>query len=353
MINNKNIRRKDLYWFCVAAGIASWLFDAFLEAYVCFGTNIIQQIFAPDIHEIFLRFIYIGIIVIFYFYCATQIIDVAQDNNTFQCEKYKEQLTHANHMSILGSLINGTVHDFKNPNSVIASNAPLLMDIWADFEKIFMECNKDQRNLLVGGLEFRDAIETVPLLLNGINESSQRLNNIVDGLREFSNLKDSFPDSLVDINDVIKYCSTLMSFGICRAIEKLNMEMSTDLPKIKGSRIKIVIIIMNLLQNAISSLNSQGSALTISTSLKIDQRYVTMKMIDNGRGMTEAELKDAFKPFFTTNRRDKNLGLGLFTINTLLQEFGGTIKVNSIPSKGTTIIIDFPVVETHCNASLR
>ncbi|MBF0542196.1 MAG: HAMP domain-containing histidine kinase [Nitrospirae bacterium] len=343
MFKDKNITTKDLYWFCVAAGISSWLFDSFIEVYVSFGTNIIKEIFAPDIHEIFIRFIYLGVIVVFYFYSSNYIKILEQSN--FQGKMYMEQLMHANHMTILGSLVNGTVHDFKNPNSVLSSNAPLLMDIWSDLEKILKECNIPKDNLLVGGLEFNDAIETVPLLLNGINESSKKMNNIVDGLREFSNLKDPFPNSLVDINDIIKYCTTLMSFGLCRGVENLKIDLSPDLPKIKGNRIKIVIIIMNLLQNAISSLNPGGSDLIISTSLKNDGSYVIMNLIDNGRGMTANELKEIYRPFFTTYRKDKNLGLGLYTVNALLKDLNGTIKINSTPSKGTEILIEFPVLE--------
>lgn len=363
-MKDRYLTRREIFWFCIATGIFCWVFDAFIEARISykflyndfpsagfiipFRIRFIEQLIAPDISVILMRFLYIGIIMMFYFFSTSLIAQSINIPSNKRQDNLGEgsQLIHANHMTILGSLINGTVHDFKNPNSVITSNTPLLIDIWSDFEKILRECNPNYDNLLIGGFEFNDAVKTVPLLLNGINESSKKMDNIVNGLREFSNLKDTFPNSLADINDIISYCVSLMSFGLYRSVETLNMELSPNLPKIKGSRINTILIIMNLLQNSITSLNTENNVLSIATNLKNDGKYVILKICDNGRGITESELQKIFEPFYTTNRKDKNLGLGLYTINTLLKEIKGTIKVNSQPGIGTTIIIEFPIIES-------
>ena len=339
---NENISRKDLYWFCIASGVSGWLIDSILEVYLYRKSDIIHQIFAPDINELLVRLTYIVIIVVIYFFLKIRFIDQSSEKGIIDKE-ICPQLTHANHMTILGSLVNGTVHDFKNPNSVIASNAPLLMEIWSDLEKILQECKKNQNNLLIGGLEYNDAMETVPLLLNGINESAKKMDTIIEGLREFSSLRVSPVDSAISLNPLIIYSTSLLTFGICRSVENLEMNLSPDLPSIKGSKIYVVIIIMNLLQNAISSLNTSSGNISIMSTLKNGGKYVIMKISDNGRGMVEGELHDLFQPFNTTFRKDKNLGLGLFTINNILQELKGTIDIKSQPNIGTTITIEFPV----------
>ena len=66
-------------------------------------------------------------------------------------------------------------------------------------------------------------------------------------------------------------------------------------------------------------------------------------VIDNGSGMCRETVNQIFTPFFTTKGRDKGTGLGLFISYNLVNEIGGTIKLESEDGKGATVTIRIPV----------
>jgi signal transduction histidine kinase len=61
---------------------------------------------------------------------------------------------------------------------------------------------------------------------------------------------------------------------------------------------------------------------------------------DNGCGMTEEQLQNLFKPFYTT--KEKGTGLGLVIVKKLLAAMNGSIKISSLKDVGTTIDIIVP-----------
>ena len=70
--------------------------------------------------------------------------------------------------------------------------------------------------------------------------------------------------------------------------------------------------------------------------------YVTIKVKDNGKGMTDAVIKRVFEPFFTTKEIGEGTGLGLATCYALVRRLAGYIEVQSEPGKGSTFIIWLP-----------
>ena len=68
--------------------------------------------------------------------------------------------------------------------------------------------------------------------------------------------------------------------------------------------------------------------------------YVTLTLVDTGRGMTGPTLGHLFEKFFTT--KDDHLGLGLSTVHEVMAAWGGLIQVRSQIGAGATFKIYFP-----------
>ncbi|MEO5360929.1 MAG: HAMP domain-containing histidine kinase [Nitrospirota bacterium] len=103
-------------------------------------------------------------------------------------------------------------------------------------------------------------------------------------------------------------------------------------------------IITNLLMNSLIHAydhNNKGT-ITISAVPKGDEIIVEYK--DDGKGISEEDLKHIFDPFFTTKRGAGGMGLGLHIVfNTVTQTLGGRIECKSTLGKGTAFIINVPV----------
>ena len=69
---------------------------------------------------------------------------------------------------------------------------------------------------------------------------------------------------------------------------------------------------------------------------------VRIDVIDSGVGISQEILPKVFDPFFTTKDPDKGTGLGLSVSRSIVEEFGGTIQIQSTPGEGTTVSILLP-----------
>jgi CheY-like chemotaxis protein len=83
-----------------------------------------------------------------------------------------------------------------------------------------------------------------------------------------------------------------------------------------------------------------GGRLAIDVS--IDGEAAVLKVSDNGAGMDEETLAQAFDPFFST-KGDDGTGLGLATVHGIVNQSGGHLTVESGPGRGTTFAILLPL----------
>lgn len=72
---------------------------------------------------------------------------------------------------------------------------------------------------------------------------------------------------------------------------------------------------------------------------------VNVEVKDTGSGIPKPILDKIFEPFFTTKNVGKGTGLGLSISYSILQDYGGRIKVETTEGEGSTFIIQFPVLD--------
>jgi len=125
-----------------------------------------------------------------------------------------------------------------------------------------------------------------------------------------------------------------------RSIE-IVLDISDEIPEFKSDRGKLQQILLNLINNAFSAMND-GGRLELIARLK-DSDNVSIVCNDNGVGISKANLKRIFDPFFSTKTGSGGTGLGLSITYNLMQEIGGTIEVQSEEGKGTEFTIILPL----------
>jgi signal transduction histidine kinase len=117
----------------------------------------------------------------------------------------------------------------------------------------------------------------------------------------------------------------------------------TDLPRVVGDPVAFRRILENLTANAVDSLGSNPGRITVST--RVVERdggpaVVRATVADTGRGMPSDEARRIFDDFYTT--KEGGTGLGLSIVRRLVMDLHGTIAVESLPGRGTRMVVDIP-----------
>ena len=175
------------------------------------------------------------------------------------------------------------------------------------------------------------------LYLGIIERSSKRINTLIERLLKSSEQKTlKFSDS--DIVKIIKLAvegaedrAKLLDINLVYDFENDSLAYSCDSEKLQ-------LAISSLITNAIESYNSNPGQVIIGEYVEDD--YICIYVEDMGCGMSGAERKQVFDPFFT--RKKSGIGLGLTDTLAIISEHQGQIEVESEPGLGTTFTILLP-----------
>jgi two-component system, CitB family, sensor histidine kinase DctS len=104
-----------------------------------------------------------------------------------------------------------------------------------------------------------------------------------------------------------------------------------------------VVLLGNLLENSFDALRSKSGDKRVFVSLEQDDEIASVLVEDNGCGMNETVRERMFERGFTTKDSSSGRGIGMHLITGIAERGGGTIRVESVPGEGTTIIVTFPM----------
>jgi GAF domain-containing protein len=114
---------------------------------------------------------------------------------------------------------------------------------------------------------------------------------------------------------------------------KLTKHLAPDLPLVTANDERLEAVFYNLLANAVQALTGAGGAIRLITEPTLDG-WVQILIADNGPGLPPDLLPHVFNP--GVSGRDGGLGIGLWLVETFVQQFGGQVSVESQPGRGAT-----------------
>ncbi|MDR7211710.1 ATP-binding protein [Flavobacterium piscis] len=185
--------------------------------------------------------------------------------------------------------------------------------------------------------------------LNKIDQSTQRMQNIIEGILAYSTLdKNKQPIEEIDLNETIENIKTDLELIIK---EKNAILVTCELPVIQGAPILINQLFYNLIQNALKfSKADQPPRVIITTSLininGTDSVQITIK--DNGIGLDEAFKERIFSAFERLHSKDQyeGNGLGLSLCRKIAQRHNGTVTAKGEKDNGAEFIVTLPLQQT-------
>ncbi|MEO8416625.1 MAG: ATP-binding protein [Ginsengibacter sp.] len=178
-------------------------------------------------------------------------------------------------------------------------------------------------------------------MVDDIQESSQRIEKLVNSIKNFTHMDRGADKVFTDIHSGIKNTLTMLEYKFKRGNVTLQENYDLKLPPVKAFVGELNQVWTNLIDNALDAMEvNKNGILQIQTSREKDN--VIISISDNGPGIPK-EIKDSiFDPFFTTKEIGKGTGLGLDVVNRIVEQHNGRIQVNSVPGK-TSFIICFPI----------
>lgn len=178
-------------------------------------------------------------------------------------------------------------------------------------------------------------------LLDVIIEEVDRLNSVVS---QFLNYAKPYTINLKtqDVNQIIEKAIAIVEASDRLGNISIEKELRPDLPMVDIDAEQLVQVILNISFNAIEAMPTGGTLIFRTSKIESgDGGAVGISIRDTGIGIKKEELKNIFKPFFTT--KERGVGLGLAICQKIIKNHGGYIRVKSIPHQGSIFYIRLDV----------
>ena len=200
---------------------------------------------------------------------------------------------------------------------------------------------------------------------DSLDESSRQYKNLVRGIQGLRNIEYMIQDMLLFSSDKSGHGESLDIADLVYALEndievisqhyqcKITFEFEKSIPEIKGNFYAIKSAIGNIIENSAQACmlrknhcDNNGYEYIAEINVSIfpcpegENYSIYIKVVDNGAGISDENIKNILKPFYTT--KQNGTGLGLAVVKSVIDVHGGDLKINSSLDCGTEIVARLP-----------
>lgn len=230
----------------------------------------------------------------------------------------QEELVQAGKLAALGEMATAIAHELNQP---IAATKTYIASC-----RLMLE---------------RDDLSKLEPTLRKISNLGDRMANVTGQLKSFAR-RSSEKSSEFDLRQAIEEALNLMKHQF--HVENCALELSMpDYPvTIKGDRMRLEQVLINLFRNALDALQETESALIGVKLTKVKER-AKIHVWDNGPGIAEELGKKIFEPFVTTKKEGSGVGLGLSISYKIIKDMQGDFRATNRDTQGAEFFVHIPL----------
>ena len=234
----------------------------------------------------------------------------------------EEQIMHQDRLASIGMLASGLAHEIGTPLGVIRGRAEYLSMLASKDPKI-----QDGLHIIVSQID--------------------RISKLIYSLLNLSRIEKSDSAHPICLKETLAEVTELMHGKFRKENIKITLNVNEKI-FVKAEKDRLSQVFINLIMNsihAIESANEKNCArenfIEIS-AVDPANNHIDILIKDSGCGISKENMKNLFKPFFTTKEVGKGTGLGLAIIHQIIESWSGKIRVESVEHESTTFIISLP-----------
>lgn len=243
-----------------------------------------------------------------------------QRHAELEANRLREVLAHSSRVTVLGQLVSALAHELGQPLGAILRNAEAA-------ELMLQSPSPD--------------LEELRAIVSDILSDDQRAGKVIDRLRSMLKRRSVEMQSL-DLAAVIGEVLALIQADAAARHVSLVHSPSPGLPRVRGDRIQLQQVLLNLLINGMDALTGTPlkdrcihvSAQTVAAGL------IEVQVRDNGPGLASGLAERVFDPFFTT--KPSGMGMGLAVSRTIVEAHQGKIWADNHPEGGACFHFTLP-----------
>ena len=241
-------------------------------------------------------------------------------------QRHRDELAHVSRISTMGELAASLAHELNQPLTAILSNAQAA-----------------QRLLAIAPSD----LEEVREILKDIVYDDNRAGEVIHRLRALVRKEHLEFAPLVLANVVNDVVLLLHSDAILHNVRIL-VEINADLALVRGDRIQLQQVVLNLLLNAFDAMkdNPVHEREVVVRGGLDGTNSVKVAVQDRGIGLDNEKQKadKIFEPFYTTKR--DGLGMGLSISRSIIEAHGGQLWAENNPQRGATLYFTVPIAKS-------
>jgi PAS domain S-box-containing protein len=230
------------------------------------------------------------------------------------------ELAHANRLTTMGQMAGSIVHEVTQPIAATRINAATAL----------RKLRRQDPDL--------DAVESA---LDKITSDLKRARDVIDRFREM--IKKTTPKMDVqDINVPVRQVLELVSTEAAKAGVVLRADLANELPPIRGDRVQLQQVMLNLILNAIEAVSTvyDGPRAVVIRTAPSDSGGVLVVVSDTGPGLDAKSKGRLFETFFTT--KSNGMGLGLSICRSIIEAHLGRLWVEENEPHGAVFQFSLP-----------